>query len=148
MKWGMQAFDTFKVVPRASASCISEPGVWRGVHQKDGVYYRMRSSEPTAFRDDDQRHWRGGLGRAAQAEAGMLGQPVYFLTPTWSACISKESCIRPVPLPAMVLTVAKCCAQARRSAVIEFFGEGSRPVADRATIANMAPSAAPPDTGG
>ena len=84
MKWGMQAFDTFKVVPPGIGIVhqVNLEYLARGVHQKDGVYY-----PDTLVGTDSHTTMINGIGVVAwgvggiEAEAGMLGQPVYILTP-------------------------------------------------------------------
>ena len=88
MKWGMQAFDAFKVVPPGIGIVhqVNLEYLARGVHKKRtaSVPYLLsrhagRHRQP---HHHDQRHRRGGWGVGGiEAEAGMLGQPVYFLTP-------------------------------------------------------------------
>ena len=84
MKWGMQAFDTFKVVPPGIGIVhqVNLEYLARGVHRKDGVYY-----PDSLVGTDSHTTMVNGIGVVAwgvggiEAEAGMLGQPVYFLTP-------------------------------------------------------------------
>ncbi|MFM8395486.1 MAG: aconitase family protein, partial [Acidobacteriota bacterium] len=84
MKWGMQAFDTFKVVPPGIGIVhqVNLEYLAKGVLDKDGVYY-----PDTLVGTDSHTTMINGLGVVAwgvggiEAEAGMLGQPVYFLTP-------------------------------------------------------------------
>ncbi|MEQ1669087.1 MAG: aconitase family protein, partial [Sulfuriferula sp.] len=84
LKWGMQAFDTFKVVPPGIGIVhqVNLEYLARGVMEKDGVYY-----PDTLVGTDSHTTMINGLGIVAwgvggiEAEAGMLGQPVYFLTP-------------------------------------------------------------------
>src|SRR6185369_226893 len=85
MKWGMQAFDTFKVVPPGIGIVhqVNLEYLARGVHgSKDGVYY-----PDTLVGTDSHTTMINGIGVVGwgvggiEAEAGMLGQPVYFLTP-------------------------------------------------------------------
>jgi aconitate hydratase len=84
MKWGMQAFDTFKVVPPGIGIVhqVNLEYLARGVHQKDGIYY-----PDTLVGTDSHTTMINGIGVVGwgvggiEAEAGMLGQPVYFLTP-------------------------------------------------------------------
>jgi len=84
MKWGMQAFDTFKVVPPGIGIVhqVNLEYLARGVHEKDGVYY-----PDTLVGTDSHTTMINGIGVVGwgvggiEAEAGMLGQPVYFLTP-------------------------------------------------------------------
>src|SRR3954468_7174527 len=84
MKWGMQAFDTFKVVPPGIGIChqVNLEYLARGVHQRNGIYY-----PDTLVGTDSHTTMINGIGVVGwgvggiEAEAGMLGQPVYFLTP-------------------------------------------------------------------
>ncbi|MBM3385391.1 MAG: aconitate hydratase, partial [Betaproteobacteria bacterium] len=85
MKWGMQAFDTFKVVPPGVGIVhqVNLEYLARGVHRsKDGIYY-----PDTLVGTDSHTTMINGIGVVGwgvggiEAEAGMLGQPVYFLTP-------------------------------------------------------------------
>ncbi len=84
MKWGMQAFDTFKVVPPGIGIVhqVNLEYLARGVHKKQGLYY-----PDTLVGTDSHTTMINGIGVVAwgvggiEAEAGMLGQPVYFLTP-------------------------------------------------------------------
>src|SRR5271166_5843091 len=84
MKWGMQAFDTFKVVPPGIGIVhqVNLEYLARGVHQKDGLFY-----PDTLVGTDSHTTMINGIGVVGwgvggiEAEAAMLGQPVYFLTP-------------------------------------------------------------------
>ena len=84
MKWGMQAFDTFGVVPPGIGIVhqVNLEYLARGVHQRNGVYY-----PDSLVGTDSHTTMVNGVGVVAwgvggiEAEAGMLGQPVYFLTP-------------------------------------------------------------------
>src|SRR5436190_7803472 len=84
MKWGMQAFDTFKVVPPGIGIVhqVNREYLARGVHNKGGIYY-----PDSLVGTDSHTTMINGIGvvgwgvRGIEAEAGMLGQPVYFLTP-------------------------------------------------------------------
>ena len=84
MKWGMQAFDTFGVVPPGFGIVhqVNLEYLARGVHHRDGVYY-----PDTLVGTDSHTTMINGIGVVGwgvggiEAEAGMLGQPVYFLTP-------------------------------------------------------------------
>ncbi len=145
MKWGMQAFDTFKVVPPGIGIVhqVNLEYLARGVHQKAGVYY-----PDTLVGTDSHTTMINGLGVVGwgvggiEAEAGMLGQPVYFLTPDVVGVEVKGRLPEGVTATDLVLTVTEML---RREKVVgkfvEFFGEGATTlsVPDRATIANMAP---------
>ena len=85
MKWGMQAFDTFGVVPPGFGIVhqVNLEYLARGVHKtKDGVHY-----PDTLVGTDSHTTMINGIGVVGwgvggiEAEAAMLGQPVYFLTP-------------------------------------------------------------------
>ncbi len=145
MKWGMQAFDTFKVVPPGVGIVhqVNLEYLARGVHAKDGVYY-----PDTLVGTDSHTTMINGIGVVGwgvggiEAEAGMLGQPVYFLTPDVVGVHLKGKLREGVLATDLVLTITELL---RREKVVgkfvEFFGEGtaSLPLPDRATIGNMAP---------
>jgi len=145
MKWGMQAFDTFKVVPPGIGIVhqVNLEYLARGVHQKDGVYY-----PDTLVGTDSHTTMINGIGVVAwgvggiEAEAGMLGQPVYFLTPDVVGVHLKGKLTEGVTATDLVLTVTELLRKAKVvGKFVEFFGEGtaSLSVPDRATIGNMAP---------
>ncbi len=145
MKWGMQAFDTFGVVPPGFGIVhqVNLEYLARGVHNNGGVYYPDSlvgtDSHTTMINGIGVVGW--GVG-GIEAEAGMLGQPVYFLTPDVIGVnltgVLREGCTA----TDLVLTITEML---RREKVVgkfvEFFGEGteSLSVTDRATIGNMAP---------
>ena len=146
MKWGMQAFDTFKVVPPGIGIVhqVNLEYLARGVHKsKDGVYY-----PDTLVGTDSHTTMINGIGVVGwgvggiEAEAGMLGQPVYFLTPDVVGVHLKGRLHPACTATDLVLTVTEMLRKAKVvGKFVEFFGEGaaSLPVPDRATIANMAP---------
>jgi aconitate hydratase len=145
MKWGMQAFDTFKVVPPGIGIVhqVNLEYLARGVHKKNGVYY-----PDTLVGTDSHTTMINGIGVVGwgvggiEAEAGMLGQPVYFLTPDVVGVNLKGSLRWGVTATDLVLTITEMLRKAKVvGKFVEFFGEGtaSLPVTDRATIANMAP---------
>jgi aconitate hydratase len=146
MKWGMQAFDTFKVVPPGIGIVhqVNLEYLARGVHRsKDGVYY-----PDSLVGTDSHTTMINGIGVVAwgvggiEAEAGMLGQPVYFLTPDVVGVRLRGRLRGGVTATDLVLTVTELL---RKSKVVgkfvEFFGDGVENLAvpDRATIGNMAP---------
>jgi len=145
MKWGMQAFDTFKVVPPGVGIVhqVNMEYLARGVMEKDGVYY-----PDTLVGTDSHTTMINGLGVVGwgvggiEAEAGMLGQPVYFLTPDVVG-VELTGQIQPgITATDIVLTITEMLRRARVvGKFVEFFGSGAAalPVTDRATIANMAP---------
>ena len=145
MKWGMQAFDTFKVVPPGIGIVhqVNLEYLARGVHQKDGVYY-----PDSLVGTDSHTTMINGIGVVAwgvggiEAEAGMLGQPVYFLTPDVVGVHLKGKLNEGVTATDLVLTVTELLRKAKVvGKFVEFFGEGAASLAvpDRATIGNMAP---------
>jgi aconitate hydratase len=145
MKWGMQAFDTFKVVPPGIGIVhqVNLEYLARGVHQKDGLYY-----PDSLVGTDSHTTMINGIGVVAwgvggiEAEAGMLGQPVYFLTPDVVGVHLKGKLSEGVTATDLVLTVTEMLRKAKVvGKFVEYFGEGAASLAvpDRATIGNMAP---------
>jgi aconitate hydratase len=146
MKWGMQAFDTFKVVPPGVGIVhqVNLEYLARGVHKsKDGVLY-----PDTLVGTDSHTTMINGIGVVGwgvggiEAEAGMLGQPVYFLTPDVVGVHLKGRLHPACTATDLVLTVTEMLRKAKVvGKFVEFFGEGtaSLSVPDRATVANMAP---------
>jgi aconitate hydratase len=146
LKWGMQAFDTFKVVP---------PGIGI-VHQVNLEFLAkglLRDGEGVWYPDtlvgtDSHTTMINGLGIVGwgvggiEAEAGMLGQPVYFLTPDVVGVHITGALQEGVTATDLALTVTQLLRKAKVvGKFVEFFGPGASalPVVDRATIANMAP---------
>ena len=145
MKWGMQAFDTFKVVPPGIGIVhqVNLEYLARGVQQKDGVYY-----PDTLVGTDSHTTMINGIGVVGwgvggiEAEAGMLGQPVYFLTPDVVGVNLKGALREGVTATDAVLTVTELLRKHKVvGKFVEFFGSGTKALTlpDRATIANMAP---------
>jgi len=145
LKWGTQAFNGFQVVPPGIGIVhqVNLEYLARGVLEKEGVWY-----PDTLVGTDSHTTMINGLGIVAwgvggiEAEAGMLGQPVYFLTPDVIGVHLTGSLKEGVTATDLVLTVTQLLRHAKVvGKFVEFFGEGaeSLPVADRATIANMAP---------
>jgi len=153
LKWGQQAFQTFGVVP---------PGIGI-VHQVNleylakGVLSQMseiggRKSElyypDTLVGTDSHTTMINGLGVVGwgvggiEAEAGMLGQPVYFLTPEVVGVHLTNRLREGVTATDLALHVTQLLRAAKVvGKFVEFYGDGaaSLPLTDRATIANMAP---------
>ena len=145
MKWGMQAFDTFKVVLPGVGIVhqVNLEYLARGVHRKDGIYY-----PDTLVGTDSHTTMINGIGVVGwgvggiEAEAGMLGQPVYVLTPDVVGVQLKGKLHPALTATDLVLTVTEMLRKAKVvGKFVEFFGEGAASLAlpDRATIANMAP---------
>ncbi|HUB66924.1 MAG TPA: aconitate hydratase AcnA [Candidatus Methylacidiphilales bacterium] len=149
LKWGQQAFETFKVVP---------PGIGI-VHQVNleylakGVLSAKNGAETVYYPDtlvgtDSHTTMINGLGIVGwgvggiEAEAGMLGQPVYFLTPEVVGVHMTGTLREGVTATDLALHVTEMLRKAKVvGKFIEFYGPGaaSLPLPDRATIANMAP---------
>ena len=146
MKWGMQAFDTFGVVPPGFGIVhqVNLEYLARGVHHtQDGVYYPDSlvgtDSHTTMINGIGVVGW--GVG-GIEAEAGMLGQPVYILTPDVVGVELKGKLRGGVTATDLVLTITEMLRKEKVvGKFVEFCGEGtaSLSVTDRATIGNMAP---------
>lgn len=145
IKWGMQAFETFKVVPPGIGIVhqVNLEYLARGVYQKNGVVYPDTlvgtDSHTTMINSIGAVGW--GVG-GIEAEAGMLGQPVYFLTPDVVGVNLTGRLRRGVTATDLVLTITEILREAQVvNKFVEFFGDGTKSLTlpDRATIANMAP---------
>ncbi|MEK6320215.1 MAG: aconitate hydratase [Acidobacteriota bacterium] len=145
LKWGMQAFDGFNVVPPGIGIChqVNLEYLAKGVQEKDAVFY-----PDTLVGTDSHTTMINGLGVVGwgvggiEAEAGMLGQPVYFLTPDVVGVHMTGQLTEGVTATDLVLTVTEMLRRARVvGKFVEYHGEGaaSLSVTDRATIANMSP---------
>ncbi len=145
MKWGMQAFETFKVVPPGIGIVhqVNLEYLARGVLAKNGVYY-----PDTLVGTDSHTTMINGIGVVGwgvggiEAEAGMLGQPVYFLTPDVVGVNLTGVLREGVTATDLVLTITEMLRKAKVvGKFVEFFGEGTEHLSlpNRATIANMAP---------
>ena len=153
LKWGMQAFDTFKVVPPGigivhqvnleylAKGVLSSPSTFNS--QLSTIYY-----PDTLVGTDSHTTMINGLGIVGwgvggiEAEAGMLGQPVYFLTPDVVGVQLSGAICEGVTATDVALTVTQMLRKAKVvGKFVEFFGPGAAalPLVDRATIANMAP---------
>ncbi len=146
LKWGMQAFETFKVVPPGIGIIhqVNLEYLAKGV-LKDaaGIYY-----PDTLVGTDSHTTMINGLGIVGwgvggiEAEAGMLGQPVYFLTPDVVGVHLTGAVREGVTATDVALTLTQLLRKAKVvGKFVEFYGPGAAalPVVDRATIANMAP---------
>jgi aconitate hydratase len=145
LQWGMNAFKTFKVVPPGIGIVhqVNLEYLARGVHNEGGLYY-----PDTVVGTDSHTTMINGVGVVGwgvggiEAEAGMLGQPVYFLTPDVVGVHLKGALHEGVTATDLVLTVTETLRKEKVvGAFVEFFGWGaaSLNVPDRATVANMAP---------
>ena len=145
LKWGMQAFNTFKVVPPGIGIVhqVNMEYLAQGVMHKHNMYY-----PDTLVGTDSHTTMINGLGIVAwgvggiEAEAAMLGQPVYFLTPDVVGVHLTGSIGTGITATDVVLTLTEMLRKAKVvGKFVEFFGEGAQALSlpDRATIANMAP---------
>jgi aconitate hydratase len=145
LKWGMQAFDTFKVVPPGIGIVhqVNLEYLAKGVLSSEKVYY-----PDTLVGTDSHTTMINGLGIVGwgvggiEAEAGMLGQPVYFLTPDVVGVHLTGALREGVTATDLALTVTQMLRKAKVvGKFVEFYGPGAAalPVVDRATIGNMAP---------
>ncbi len=149
LRWGQRAFDNFRVVP---------PGVGI-VHQVNlemlakCVFLRSDAAGPVAVPDtlvgtDSHTTMINGLGVVGwgvggiEAEAVMLGQPIYMLMPEVVGFELTGALCPGVTATDAVLTVTQMLrSEGVVGKFVEFFGEGAQrmTLADRATVANMAP---------
>ncbi|HYA21238.1 MAG TPA: aconitate hydratase [Burkholderiales bacterium] len=145
MKWGMQAFNTFKVIPPGIGIVhqVNLEYLARGVHHNKGLYY-----PDTLVGTDSHTTMINGIGVVGwgvggiEAEAGMLGQPVYFLTPDVVGVNLTGKLREGVTATDLVLSITEMLRKEKVvGKFVEFFGEGAMSLAvpDRATISNMAP---------
>jgi aconitate hydratase len=145
LKWGQQAFKTFGVVPPGIGIVhqVNLEYLAKGVLEKDGVVY-----PDTLVGTDSHTTMINGLGVVGwgvggiEAEAAMLGQPVYFLTPEVVGVHLTGAVREGVTATDVVLHITQMLRKAKVvGKFVEFFGPGAKSLAvvDRATIANMAP---------
>lgn len=145
LKWGQQAFETFSVVPPAIGIVhqVNLEYLARVVFDKDGILY-----PDTLVGTDSHTTMINGLGIVGwgvggiEAESGMLGQPVYFKTPEVIGVHLYGELPEGATATDLTLQITQML---RKEGVVgkfvEFYGEGAAKLslADRATVANMAP---------
>src|SRR6476660_8074898 len=145
LKWGTQAFNGFGVIPPGIGIChqVNLEFIARSVWERNGFYY-----PDTLVGTDSHTTMINGLGIVGwgvggiEAEAAMLGQPVYILTPDVVGVHLTGSLREGVTATDLVLRVTERLRKAKVvGKFVEFHGDGaaSLSVTDRATIANMAP---------
>ena len=153
LKWGMQAFDTFKVVPPGIGIVhqVNLEYLAKGVLSSESEIANVKSQiyyPDTLVGTDSHTTMINGIGIVGwgvggiEAEAGMLGQPVYFLTPDVVGVHLTGALTEGVTATDLALTVTQMLRKTKVvGKFVEFFGPGAAalPVVDRATIANMAP---------
>src|SRR6266567_2431650 len=163
LKWGQQAFKTFQLIPPgigivhqvnleylAKGVLFSQLSTLNSVKER-GSHGALRSQlffPDTLVGTDSHTTMINGLGVVGwgvggiEAEAGMLGQPVYFLTPEVVGVHMSGQLREGVTATDLVLHITQLLrAQKVVGKFVEFYGEGaaSLPVPDRATIGNMSP---------
>jgi len=149
LKWGASVFDNFRVVPPGTGICHQvnleylAKTVWQ--QKVDGKLYAFPD---TLVGTDSHTTMINGLGvlgwgvGGIEAEAGMLGQPVSLLIPEVVGFRFKGSLREGITATDLVLTVTQMLrAHGVVGKFVEFYGDGlsQLPLADRATLANMAP---------
>jgi aconitate hydratase len=145
LKWGMGAFRSFSVVPPGIGIChqVNLEFLAKGVQEREGVCF-----PDTLVGTDSHTTMINGLGIVGwgvggiEAEAGMLGQPIYFLTPDVVGVHMSGKLREGVTATDLVLHVTEMLRNAKVvGKFVEFHGAGasSLSLTDRATVANMAP---------
>jgi len=145
LKWGTKAFSGFSVIPPGIGIVhqVNLEYLAKGVFERNGVYF-----PDSLVGTDSHTTMINGLGIAGwgvggiEAEAGMLGQPVYFLTPDVVGVHLTGVLPQGTTATDLVLRITEMLRKANVvGKFVEFFGEGAAALnaTDRATIANMAP---------
>jgi len=145
LKWGTQAFHGFSVIPPGIGIVhqVNLEYLAKGVFERDGIYF-----PDTLVGTDSHTTMINGLGIVGwgvggiEAEAGMLGQPVYFLTPDVVGVHLTGELPQGATATDLVLRATELLRKANVvGKFVEYFGEGAAALnaTDRATIANMAP---------
>jgi aconitate hydratase len=145
LKWGQQAFETFSVVPPAIGIVhqVNLEYLARVVFEKDGILY-----PDTLVGTDSHTTMINGLGIVGwgvggiEAESGMLGQPIYFKTPEVIGVHLSGELPEGATATDLTLRITEMLrAEKVVGKFVEFYGEGAArlSLADRATVANMAP---------
>ena len=153
LKWGQQAFSTFQLIPPGIGIVhqVNLEYLAKGVQHAQSTINNQPSTvfyPDTLVGTDSHTTMINGLGVVGwgvggiEAEAGMLGQPVYFLTPEVVGVHMTGKLREGVTATDLVLHITEMLrAQKVVGKFVEFYGEGaaSLPVPDRATIGNMSP---------
>ena len=149
LKWGQQAFDNFRIVPPGTGICHQvnleylSKVVWNAKSENDEYIFPDTlvgtDSHTTMVNGLSVLGW--GVG-GIEAEAGMLGQPISMLIPEVIGFKLTNKLPEGTTATDLVLTVVKILRdKGVVGKFVEFFGSGLKnlSLADRATIANMAP---------
>src|ERR1700682_594189 len=145
LKWGMQAFDGFRVIPPGIGIChqVNLEYLARSVWEKNRIYF-----PDTLVGTDSHTTMINGLGIVGwgvggiEAEAAMLGQPVYLLTPDVVGVHMTGALREGVTATDLVLRITEMLRKAKVvGKFVEFHGTGLAhlTIADRATLGNMCP---------
>ena len=145
LKWGMQGFRGFNIIPPGIGIChqVNLEYLAKVVQERDGLYY-----PDTLVGTDSHTTMINGLGvlgwgvGGIEAEAGMLGQPVYFLAPDVVGVRLVGKLKEGTTATDLVLRVTQLLRKTNVvGKFVEFHGPGvaGLPIPDRATISNMAP---------
>ena len=150
LRWGQKAFDNFRVVPPGTGIChqVNLEYLAKGVWSSDADDGNTYAYPDTLVGTDSHTTMINGLGvlgwgvGGIEAEAAMLGQPIAMLIPEVIGFKITGKLREGITATDLVLTVTEMLR--RRGVVgkfVEFFGDGlaNLTLADRATIANMAP---------
>ena len=149
LKWGQQAFNNFRIVPPGTGICHQvnleylSKVVWTAKYNNEEYIFPDTlvgtDSHTTMVNGLSVLGW--GVG-GIEAEAGMLGQPISMLIPEVIGFEMKNKLPEGTTATDLVLTVVKMLRDKKVvGKFVEFYGEGLKnlTLADRATIANMAP---------
>ncbi len=149
LKWGQQAFNNFRIVPPGTGICHQvnleylSKVVWNEKYKGEEYIFPDTlvgtDSHTTMVNGLSVLGW--GVG-GIEAEAGMLGQPISMLIPEVIGFEMKSKMPEGTTATDLVLTVVKMLRdKGVVGKFVEFYGEGLKnlTLADRATIANMAP---------
>ena len=149
LKWGQQAFNNFRIVPPGTGICHQvnleylSKVVWNEKYKDEEYIFPDTlvgtDSHTTMVNGLSVLGW--GVG-GIEAEAGMLGQPISMLIPEVIGFEMKSKMPEGTTATDLVLTVVKMLRdKGVVGKFVEFYGEGLKnlTLADRATIANMAP---------
>ncbi|MXP10613.1 aconitate hydratase AcnA [Pseudoblastomonas halimionae] len=150
LKWGSKSFENFSAVPPGTGIChqVNLEHIGRGVWSSEGPDGKLTAYPDTCVGTDSHTTMINGLGvlgwgvGGIEAEAAMLGQPISMLIPRVVGFRLDGKLAEGVTATDLVLT----CVQMLREvgvvgSFVEFYGPGvsNLSLADRATIANMAP---------
>ncbi|WP_462248315.1 aconitate hydratase AcnA [Ekhidna sp.] len=152
LKWGQQAFSNFSVVPPGMGIChqVNLEYLAKGVIQRDGYLF-----PDTLVGTDSHTPMVNGIGvlgwgvGGIEAEAAMLGQPIYMILPQVIGLKITGKMVEGTTATDLVLTITRLLRDyGVVGKIVEVFGPGlaNLAVTDRATISNMSPEFGCTDT--